>query len=255
LGLPRTGRQAAVSDRYPRKSNYGFSSAGYEAGGVALPVVPVVITIGPVSGDNTSHIQAAINTASQLAPDINGFRGAVLLGPGTYDLSGIVDLTAVGVVLRGSGSGASGSVLNLTGSPHLAISVSGSGSWQTVGTAASITDAYVPSGALSFTGNDASGFQVGDTVLIERPVTAPWVHFMGMDTLVRNGAPQTWIAVGGSVRTDRVVAAISGNRITLDVPLIAFSGVALLIARIVSLRNRRPRLLRVLAVGRLLHRP
>jgi hypothetical protein len=69
-----------------------FSSAGYEAGGgVALPVVPVVITIGPVSGDNTSHIQAAINTASQLAPDINGFRGAVLLGPGTYDLSGIVE--------------------------------------------------------------------------------------------------------------------------------------------------------------------
>ena len=196
-----------------------FSSAGYEAGGVALPAVPIAITIGPVSGDNTSHIQAAINTASQLAPDTNGFRGAVLLGPGTYDLSGTVNITAGGVVLRGSGSGASGSVLNLTGSPHLAISVSGSGSWQTVGAAASITDAYVPSGALSFAVNDASGFQAGDTVLIERPVTAPWVHFMGMDTLVRNGAPQTWIAVGGSIRTDRVIAAISGNRITLDVPM------------------------------------
>ena len=42
---------------------------------------------------------------------------------------------------------------------------------------------------------------------------------MGMDTLVRDGAPQTWITVGSRIRTDRVIAAISGNRITLDVPM------------------------------------
>src|SRR5262249_61930329 len=39
------------------------------------------------------------------------------------------------------------------------------------------------------------------------------------DTLTRNGAPQTWIKVGTLIRTDRNIAAINGNRITLDVPL------------------------------------
>src|SRR5215471_8046863 len=85
-----------------------FSSAGYKGGGVALPTVPVAIAIEAVSGDNTSNIQAAINAVSQLAPDSNGFRGAVLLGPGIYDLSGTLNITTGGVVLRGSGSGASG---------------------------------------------------------------------------------------------------------------------------------------------------
>src|SRR5262249_8233000 len=60
---------------------------------------------------------------------------------------------------------------------------------------------------------------VGDTVLITRPVTAAWVHFMGMDTLVRNGQPQTWLAPGTTIRTDRTIASIADNQITLDVPM------------------------------------
>lgn len=42
---------------------------------------------------------------------------------------------------------------------------------------------------------------------------------LGMDTLVRNGQPQTWISAGSLINTDRVIAAIEGNRITLAVPL------------------------------------
>jgi hypothetical protein len=60
---------------------------------------------------------------------------------------------------------------------------------------------------------------VGDQVLVGRPVTAPWVHFMGMDTLVRNGAPQTWLSVGSVQNAERVITAIAGNKITLDIPL------------------------------------
>src|SRR6516165_9329294 len=52
-----------------------YSYAGYEGGGVALPTVPVARTIGPVSGDNTAHIQAAIDSVSAQTPDANGFRG------------------------------------------------------------------------------------------------------------------------------------------------------------------------------------
>lgn len=38
-----------------------FSHAGYMGGGVEIPDVAVVKTISPVSGDNTAHIQAAID--------------------------------------------------------------------------------------------------------------------------------------------------------------------------------------------------
>src|SRR5579884_3898366 len=82
-----------------------------------------------------------------------------------------------------------------------------------------MTDAYVPSGAISFHVSDASTFNVGDTILIHRPVTAAWIHFMGMDTLTRNGAPQTWIPVGSIIETDRTITAISGNQITIEAPL------------------------------------
>lgn len=55
--------------------------------------------------------------------------------------------------------------------------------------------------------------------MIRRPVTEAWIRFMGMDTLVRDGKPQTWIKVGTLINTDRVITSISGGRITLDAPL------------------------------------
>ncbi|HLQ50319.1 MAG TPA: hypothetical protein VK129_02405 [Terriglobales bacterium] len=198
-----------------------FSLAGYKGGGVALPSVPVVTNLSPVSGDNTTHIQAAIDSVAGRSPDSNGFRGAVLLAAGTYNVNGTLNLHAGGVVLRGSSSGSGGTTLNMTsGAPHLAFSVAGTGSWTTVGNTVSMTDSYVPSGAMSFHVSDASGFSVGDTILIGRPVTAAWVHLMGMDTLVSStGVPQTWIAVGTVIQTDRVITAISGNQITVDAPI------------------------------------
>jgi hypothetical protein len=59
-----------------------FSFAGYEGGGVALPNLPVRVTVTPTGGDDTANIQNAINQVSQLTPDFFGFRGAILLAPG-----------------------------------------------------------------------------------------------------------------------------------------------------------------------------
>src|SRR5579859_437917 len=79
-----------------------FSTAGYEGGGVPLPVVPVRQTVQPSGGpDDTRSIQAAIDAVAAL-PLQNGFRGAVLMAPGTYSCSNTVFLPASGVVLRGS---------------------------------------------------------------------------------------------------------------------------------------------------------
>src|SRR5215813_8365974 len=196
-----------------------FSFAGYKGGGVALPFVSAVQTMSPSGQDDTAAIQAAIDAVSGRSPDANGIRGAVLLAAGTFNCSGALRITASGVVLRGSGSGPDGTTINMTGSPHIAISIQGAGSWQTVGSSASIADSYVPSGVASFSVDNLAGFSVGDTVLVNRPVTQAWVHFMGMDTLTRDGKPQTWISAGTIIHTDRTITAISGNRITLDVPL------------------------------------
>ena len=97
-----------------------FSHAGYMGGGVALPEVPVKITVKPVEGDNTAAIQEAIDKVSAMSPE-KGFRGAVLLAPGDYTCSATISIRTSGVVLRGSGSGASGSTIKMVGGRHVAI--------------------------------------------------------------------------------------------------------------------------------------
>lgn len=213
-----------------------FSSAGYMGGGVALPNVPVVRTVKPSGGsDDTAMIQAAINEVAAL-PLSGQFRGAVLLAPGTFVCGSTLYIPASGIALRGSGSGAGGSTIKMYGVRHTAL-VTGTGRGRammrapideedlpTQGESASagrtyIADAYVPSGTTGFTVASTAGFTAGDTIEIRRPVTATWVRFMGMDSLVRNGKPQTWLRAGTTIPIERRIATISGNRMTLEVPL------------------------------------
>jgi hypothetical protein len=199
-----------------------FSHAGYMGGGVALPVLPARKTVSPAGGtaDDTATIQAALDAVAAL-PLSAGLRGAVVLAPGAFNIRATLTINTSGVVLRGSGSGTGGTSLVMTGAtPFLAITMSGSGSYETAGSAATIIDSYVPSGATSFNVKDASGLAVGDAVLIHRPVTTAWLALMGMDHLVSSaGQPETWLGAGSTIDTDRTIASISGNTITLDAPL------------------------------------
>jgi hypothetical protein len=188
-----------------------FSYAGYGGGGVAIPDVPVKITVNP-GGDDARQIQAAIDQVSQLNL-VDGHRGTVLLSSGTFNCDQPLTVKASGIVLRGS----DGTVLNLTGTPHLAINVSGERKTVTEGQRTVITDDYVSSGSDSFVVASAAGWQVGDTIQIARPVTSAWVSFMGMNTLVRDGKAEHWLS--GTLETERVISQISGNRITVSVPL------------------------------------
>jgi hypothetical protein len=195
-----------------------FSYAGYMGGGITLPTIAVKVTVNAASGDRTAAIQNAINQVAAL-PLTAGVRGAVLLGPGTFNISGTLNINASGIVVRGSGSGNGGTVINMTGTTgFLCFNAAGSGSYSTSGTV-NITNSFIPSGTNSFTVSNASGFQVGNTVLIYRPVTQAWVDFMQMDSLWRSGAQQTWLSVGSKITTDRIITAISGNQITVDAPL------------------------------------
>ena len=121
--------------------------------------------------------------------------------------------------MRGSGSQAGGTTIKMTGAPHVCISIRGDDSSCAVGSPKFITDDDAPSGTTSFHVNDASGFKVGDTVSISRPVTAAWIRFMKMDDLVRDGRKETWLAEGSAIYALRVVKTISENAIQVDIPL------------------------------------
>ena len=195
-----------------------FSFAGYMGGGVALPFVPVKAVVSPVGGDATRSIQEAIDTVSGLDPT-GGFRGAILLQPGLYECRGGLSIHASGVVLRGSGSGANGTTLRMEGRPHICISLLGSGPVERFGSPIRIRDAYVPSGHASLSVDDPAPFNPGDLVLVNRPVTAAWIRFMGMNTLVRDGRTETWLSASGVIASERMVKSVVGNTIALDVPL------------------------------------
>jgi len=72
-----------------------FSFAGYKNGEAALPNVAVVKQISPVAGDNTAHIQAAIDEVEALTPNADGHRGALLLSPGEYRVNGVLFINKV----------------------------------------------------------------------------------------------------------------------------------------------------------------
>jgi len=211
-----------------------FSAAGYMGGGVALPKLKPTVTVVPVGNgaDDTASIQQAIDAVSAMAANGSGSRGVVLLAAGNFFVSGMLTISTSGVVLRGSGSGTSGTVINYTNSmqngttsavpsPGAAtfelLYVNGNGSYTKDTTSSTaITNAYVPAGATTLNLSNSAPFQVGSLIVIERPVTSAWVTFMQMANL---GVGKTWIKPGSNTSWQRIVTAIKGNQITLNVPL------------------------------------
>jgi len=56
-----------------------------------------------VAGDDTASIQTAINAVAAMPLGADGFRGAVLLNAGSYDINTQLTIGASGIVLRGVG--------------------------------------------------------------------------------------------------------------------------------------------------------
>src|SRR5678816_639581 len=155
-----------------------FSNAGYKGGGVPIPYVPVKATVWPIAGDNADKVQKAIDSVSALPPDAYGFRGAVLLKMGFYQLDKPLYIKASGVVLRGEGMSDIGTILfgkipkqqptqgpGRGGRPAL-INISGDSAIKVLEeTRQTISDKYVPVGARSFNVTSAKTFKIGDKVI------------------------------------------------------------------------------------------
>ena len=81
-----------------------FSYCGYRASEQKIPNVEIKCVVPIVKGDATARIQAAIDVVANIPMDKNGFRGAILLQKGIYEVYGQLKITTSGVVLRGSGT-------------------------------------------------------------------------------------------------------------------------------------------------------
>ncbi len=215
-----------------------FSYAGYGGGGVAFPISSNKKTVSVTSGDASDAIQSAINQVSSM-PLVDGVRGVVELSAGTYNCSKTLAIKASGVILRGAGMGAGGTVIKLTGKPHIGIELAhevttgdgkdskkkakaesvAQGRPKVLGKPIKITDDYVPSGTRVLSVEQVAGLKIGDTIEISRDATKEWIQFMGMDKLVDEGKLETWMKEDRAVSHVRIIKGIKGKEITLDVPL------------------------------------
>lgn len=224
------GRYAAEGQSNAEHILPDFSWAGYRGGGVALPTVAVVRTVSPGDGDDRQRIQDAIDAVSAEALSPEGFRGAVQLEAGTYEVGDTLLITSSGVVLRGAGQGTNGTVLVATRrEQHDLIRVEGSAGLREVsGSRVRITTPYVAVGSTRFEVEDASGFQIGDEVGVVRTPNTAWIQALGMDAW-------GWTASSYEIEHERRIVDIAGNTVEVDIPIVdameaVYGGGALFVA-------------------------
>lgn len=212
-----------------------FSYAGYKNGNEEIPVVPVVKTISPIAGDNTAHIQHAINDVASLPFNSQGIRGALLLSAGMYRVAGTIYINESGIILRGVGEDAD-SVTNtiiyaIGDTPHQrSVIIAGGGAtsrWKekdpSVGQQ-NITSDTVPAGSRAFIIANASQYKVGDNIVIYHPCTDAWLKTIDYGG-THSGEPGAdsvdvpWKVNSYPIVYNRNITAINGNTITVDVPL------------------------------------
>jgi Family of unknown function (DUF6298) len=195
-----------------------FSHAGY-AGGSPMPDVPIRVVVPPSTGDNGGRIQAALDYTSQLKPDENGFRGAVLLLAGRHEVAGQLQFRTSGIVLRGVGKE---TVIVAMGTDRRAlIQIRGQADRTVEEKIRRIGDKYVPVGSSSFRINSTDGLKVGDTVVVDHPSTKEWIAAVGMDRFPSRdkGSYLDWRPGTVDIQWDRGIAKIEDDKITLDAPL------------------------------------
>ncbi|MEM9260010.1 MAG: hypothetical protein AAGA62_10210, partial [Bacteroidota bacterium] len=206
-----------------------FSHAGYHNGEALLPEVPTVLTIQAVEGDNTAHIQAALDDLASRTPDTNGYRGALLLAAGTYDVNGQLFIRESGMVLRGEGQGSSPMentiIRGLGNNPdqrNLIVmgSVSGAPNWGAAvpGTESVVTSPYVPNGSRTLEVAAAELYREGDNVVVFHPSTEAWLTSIDFGA---TASDDPWEAGDLDMFYNRYITEVNipESKIILDAPI------------------------------------
>ncbi|OAQ40776.1 hypothetical protein A5893_07510 [Pedobacter psychrophilus] len=226
-----------------------FSYSGYMGGGVKINFPKVVKILSPLPGDNTINIQTALDSIGKLKADENGIRGALLLRAGKYNLSESLVIKNSGVALIGEKGEARNTILIATTAKQYTLIKIGEQESAKMDnkTKRQVVADYVPSGTNKLLLNDASCFKVGDAIIVERPSTAEWISFIGMDKLEDNWRPISelsadqvadyqkngkvsddkkrynttvqWEPGSKNLKFERKITGIDKNVITVDIPL------------------------------------
>lgn len=213
-----------------KENNYipDFSYAGYKNGEDSIPLLPIVKTISPIAGDNTDHLQIALDEVAALTPDENGFRGALLLEEGTYEIHGTIVIRESGMVLRGVGDGsdpAANTILLGIGNAPAGRDIIQMGnapnvSWsaEVPGTRSSITSTFIPAGSRSLKVTAPELYSEGNNVIIRHRSTQAWLASIDFGA---TSSDDPWSPNTIDIIYNRYITAVDfeENKITLDAPI------------------------------------
>ena len=216
LTLEKNGKLNYIPDLQGNKIP-DFSYAGYQSGNQEIPSVEIKITVTAQDGDATQRIQNAINYVAGLPVDKNGFRGAVLLGKGEFEVLGQLKLKTSGVVLRGSGVKET-TIIGAGLDRQTLIRVYGINDIK-ITNKIQITDSYVPVNSLTFNLANADAFKVGDQIRITRPSTAEWLDTTKTWTFGGDVSSLGWKPGEEDIIWYRKITAINGTQINIDAPI------------------------------------
>ena len=236
LALPISAWQSALVSMHGHQLQYhpdadgavlpDFSHAGYRGADAQIPKIPVVRTISPITGDNTAHVQAAIDAVGKM-PLVDGVRGALLLSQGVYEIQGTLQIPYDGVVLRGENA-----ILRATGdTPHQRdVLVVGAnkriwGATEKNATRQYISDAVLPVGTTKITVPNPHQYEVGQQIIIYHPCSNQWlkaVDYGGVpypDPSAPSDKDERWTENQYPIVYHRYITAIENGKIHLDAPL------------------------------------
>ncbi|WP_447642954.1 MULTISPECIES: DUF6298 domain-containing protein [Chitinophagaceae] len=202
-----------TGDRIP-----DYSYCGYKASETPIPFVAVKAKVPIVKGDATGYIQTAIDYVAQLPVDNNGFRGAVLLEKGTYEIDGQLVVNTSGIVIRGSGADGQTILFGKGANRDALIRIVGKND-QVLRNKVDVAQQYVPVNAKSFIVANAAELKVGDQIEIKRPSTQKWIDVLGTQTFGGGVSALGWKPGDVDIAFERTIKVIDGNTITVDVPL------------------------------------
>lgn len=194
-----------------------FSFCGYRNSEQDIPDVNTAVFVPCKKGDSSAEIQRAIDYVSSLAPDKNGFRGAVLLDKGVYTLSKELRISTSGVVLRGTDK--EKTVLLKTGVDRGALIYVEGQDNKIVQDTLSIKSAYVPVNDCTMEVSSTVQLRKGDRVMVLRPSTKEWIASIGCDIFGGGISSLGWKPGDTNLFWDRTISSVNGNKVTLDVPL------------------------------------
>lgn len=192
-----------------------YSACGYHASETGIPEVKNVVFVGNTTGDCTKRIQKAIDYVASLKADKNGFRGAVLLGEGTFHIDSSLRIKTSGVVIRGVNRDKTvivkhgverGALLYIEGEKD-----------------------FVTGDTINIIGNTQAGSTTlmldkritadNGRIMIVRPSTKEWIDELKMDDFGGGLNYTGWKPTDIDLTWMREIKSTDGNSITLDAPI------------------------------------